>query len=115
MARSKAAMASSQLVRLSSGSHVSPDASCPTQRTSTVWEHVWPAPAHLELEQLLHLMLQPASSADNRRRRGRLAAQVVLAAKVRPQALDVELRAGMPGRRDVEAVRVRRRTCDRAA
>ena len=35
VARSKAATASSQFVRLSSGSHVSPDASCPAQRTST--------------------------------------------------------------------------------
>ena len=34
-ARSKAAMASSQLMRLSSGSHVSPDASRPAQRTRT--------------------------------------------------------------------------------
>jgi hypothetical protein len=35
VARSKAEMASSQLVRLSSGSHVSPEASQPAQRTST--------------------------------------------------------------------------------
>ena len=36
VARSKAATASSQLVGLSSGSRVSPDASCPAQRTSLV-------------------------------------------------------------------------------
>ena len=50
--------------------------------------------------------------ADNRRRRGSLGAQVVRAAKVRPQALDVELRAvrqvvGMSRRYVSGAVRAR--------
>ena len=78
MARSKAATASSQFVRLSSGSRV---ARRVMPRPAN--QHVGPAPAHLELEQLLHLVLRPAVRTDNRRRRSSLAAQVVRAAKVR--------------------------------
>ena len=58
MTCSKAEMTTSQFVSLSSGFHVSPDASRSTQ-------DVGPAEAHLELEQSLHLVLQPAPPPVN--------------------------------------------------
>ena len=100
--RWKAAMASSQLVRLSSGSHVSLNASRPAQRIST-WDR-------LHRIRVLNLSSSCTSAPAHRQRRliadhrARIAAQVIQVSavpQVWTQTLDVELIAGA---QDVEAV-----------
>ena len=74
-------------------------------------QHAGPAVAHLELEQLLHLVLGHAVCAKNRWRRAhiRVADEAGGTAEVGAQALDVELGEDAPRGGYVEAVRVGRR------
>jgi hypothetical protein len=81
-------MASSQLVRLPSGSHVSPDSSLPAKRTR---RHAGPPVANLQLQQILHFVLLPAIRADHGRGLAGIATEGVGATEVGPKELDVEL------------------------
>ena len=87
-------MAASQLVKLSSGFHVFP----PHQGLSSEtvpWQHVRPAIAHHELEQLLHLILWHAVRPGASRWRWRacigVATEAIGSSEVGVQRLDVEL------------------------
>ena len=105
IACSKAAMASSQLVMLSSGFHVLPAASRPVQSTRTY--AALPAVAHLKLEQLLHFLLGHAVQARRWRwwAGTRVAAEAVRSSEVWAQAFDVELGEVALSRGYVEPVR----------
>jgi len=69
-------------------------------------QDVGPAVAHLQTQQLLHLVLLPTVRTEDRRWWTGVTTQVVWAAEVGPKALDIELRENTPHCGDVQAVRV---------
>jgi hypothetical protein len=106
VARSKAVMASSQLVRFSSCSHMSPEAS---RRDGPPHQDVGPAVAHLELEQLRQLELLRSIRANDRGGRVGLDTEVGRTADVGAESVDVKLVEHPPGGGEVQAVGVGRR------